>query len=349
MVGRAEHPLFLGLRRAGTPAHRLLVCASLIGISCLDIIVGIERRFRLEVDAPHRRSSGVRPHEDQVAFRVGRPLFEKEYVVEARVESFGQQVELHLARVAVEIGRQREAVRVLRLEVGIENDQRYVAAYGVDVQVLVVGLRSPVSRRVSRSENHVPYGRIADVSPGTEHRIADPVVLVDARADHEIEPFALPLVLHVASVGAAHLPHVAVVTEHPVVQVVAIVFDAECQVGRREQELVHPVGILRARHKRVVGRFAVGVRIFVRSVVAFPPHVLIRGVHSYFVALVRREEVELKAASVDRVAGLLGDIRFVGRPFEVVSSPAEIVDMVVFESQFGIGSCLVIGAEAGNL
>ena len=67
------------------------------------------------------------------------------------------------------------------------------------------------------------------------------------------------------------------------------------------------------------------------------------------VFLVRREIIELHTTTIDRMLCLLSHIRFMRRTVEHISSSTEFFHVMIFESQFGISSCLQERTETDRL
>ena len=202
----------------------------------------------LEVQTAYPCAGGIGTREEQVADGVHSVLAQKEYILQVGIETLGGEVHLQLAELTIPIQTQRGAVRILRLEVGVQVDERHIAAHSCHVQVFVVGLRRTVTAAVAGAEHQALDGRIAHRSTRVADRLAQHVMFLQARTDQYAPRLVFPLVLRVGTDDMGLLVQIAVVTHHPIVQTVERIFGTHGQVavhtpaGVRETVLQTRVG-----------------------------------------------------------------------------------------------------------
>ena len=238
----------------------------------------------------------------------------------------------------VKVGREAHAVRALLLQVVRKLDAHPLSAHDGDVHVLVERLRGTVAPGVAHAQVH-RFRRVeTHVDARAEYHMVYEVVFVEAAADKQRPLPGLPLVLQVGPHDMHRLVGVDVVADRTVTQVVVTVLRSERQLRGHEQQLPELVDILHPRRHGQVVRRPVGIGILLAAVVALARRILERDIGVETVAAVGRRDVERKAAPVDRMVDLLGDLRLVGRPVEHVAPAAEFVDMVVLRRDARIGA-----------
>ena len=145
------------------------------------------------------------------------------------------------------------------------------------------------------------------------------------------------------------LLHLAVMTEHQVVQIVEVILQSGSQFGRHEQAAVERIAILRAYDGRHIRGRAISIRVLSGSIITLALGMLCRRIGTETMLIVFREQIILQSATVDVMIGLLGNIRFVRRLVERVSAPAEFMDTMILQRQFRIITCLQIRTETDGL
>ena len=276
-------------------------------------------------------------------------LLEHKHMVEPGVEPLEQQVALEGSEAAVHVGREAHAVRLLLLQVGRLLDDSPLAPYGSHVQVLVVGLRSPETRRIAGPQVDVGRGVETHIGPGTEDNVIDKVVLVEPSAHEETPAVVLPLVLQEGTLDMHLLAGGAVVALHLVAQLVVVILDTGSQVGRHEETAVETVDILSTGYHRQVAGLAIGIEVLLRAVIAVAVDMLGRGVEIDTVFLVGSKEAVAESSPVDRVVQLLGNIGLVGRTVQQVTAPPILVDVVILQRELGVVAGLQVRAESQRL
>ena len=89
----------------------------------------------------------------------------------------------------------------------------------------------------------------------------------------------------------------------------------------------------------------VRVLVLSRAVIGFPGNVLHRGVGVEAVLVVLGRERVVQSPAVDVVIGLLCHVRLVRGTMEIISAPAEFLDVVVFHRDFAEMRGFIVGAE----
>ena len=113
---------------------------------------------------------GIGTGEENVAVGISSLFPEEEHVLKIRIEPFGGKIEFAVAKRVVPIGTECRAMRVLRSEIRIKADERYIASDGCDVQVFVISLRSTVAATVPGTQNESAERRVTQRGTRSDNR-----------------------------------------------------------------------------------------------------------------------------------------------------------------------------------
>ena len=100
---------------------------------------------------------------------------------------------------------------------------------------------------------------------------------------------------------------------------------------------------------RQVRSLAVSVRILVRPVITIPVCILGRSENTPFMFVILGEKIEFQTSSINRMLQLFGDIRFMRRTIQQISSPAVFIHMMILECQFTISTHFQVRTETNRL
>ena len=146
------------------------------------------------------------------------------------------------------------------------------------------------------------------------------IMLVETSSDEESPFLVFPFVLEERAGNAHSLVCIAVVSPHFVVQLVFVVLDTSGKFGRHEQASVEVVVVLCTCHPGEVGSRTIGIEVLVSAIVAVAVDVLCRCIDAQTLFFIGREIVELHTSGIDAVFGLFGNVCFVGRTFQQITS-----------------------------
>ena len=201
------------------------------------------------------------------------------------------------------------------------------------MQVFVVSLRRPESRRPCQTALQPVSGFPQQVDARTEYHVVHEVVLVEPESGKQRQVSHLPFVLQVRPGNPHILFQVAAVARHDVVKSVKLIFKASRQRGRRKQQTVEVARVHGSAHGRKVVGGAVCVGVHARAVVAVAVGMLHRAVHGQLVLVFVHEYVVSQSAAVYHVSCLLGYVGFVRLQVKLVASAAEFVGGVILYAQ----------------
>ena len=174
-------------------------------------------------------------------------------------------------------------------------------------------------------------------------------MLVQTATDQEAPPLVFPFILQEHTFDVCRLLHLAVMTQHQVVQIVEVILQSGSQFGRHEQTAVERIAILRSDDSRHICGRSVSIRVFPGAIITLALGMLRRRISAETMFIVFREQIIFQSATVDVMIGLLGNIRFVRRLVERVSASAEFMDAMILQRQFRIITCLQIRTETNGL
>ena len=345
-VRAAHHFSVFLFRHFLVPYYSLVVSAALQRKACLQLEPFCEGSLSLYVQSEHLGTIGIVSFLHNVALVIlVVEVANGEHVVEYGVESFHQEVCLHVAKAAVEVCREAEAVRPFLLQVVGKHSHKSFASHHSHVKVLVKRLWCAEASRISGAEVDVFGGIVSKVGTRAEDDVADEVVLVKSSAKEEAPALVLPLVLQVSAADLGLLVEVAVVAENHVFKSVVVILCSQSEVGGHEEQSVELTHILCTHYIGKVFGGAIGflchLALLFRSrshsaVVAFALGCLEREVGGQAVVLVGAEEVVVERTSVDVVLRLLTHVCRVGSLVEKVAAASVFVNAMVLQRDFRI-------------
>ena len=174
----------------------------------------------------------------------------------------------------IHIRRQAHTLRLLHLQPICQTNHGHDATDIVNMQVLVKGLRSTETERITGPQVYIPHRIIPKIHTRAENDTFHQTVLVNPSSKKETPPGILPLVLGIKASNSHNLLSNTTIAPHIVIEVVFIVLRPDSQVRGHEQALVELVDILCTGHPGQILRAAISIRILTGAIVTFSGYVL---------------------------------------------------------------------------
>ena len=171
----------------------------------------IEGKFAFEIESAHPSSRCVGSGKEDVS-RVIRAIFaEEEDVLEVRVEPFGGEVHFPRTKLAIPIGTEGRAMRILGSEIRIEGNERHYSTHCRHVEIFVVRLWGTITTAISGTNDESVNRRVTQGSTGIEDDRAEHIVLLETTTKEDGPLFVLPFVLRVRADHMHFLTDIAVI------------------------------------------------------------------------------------------------------------------------------------------
>ena len=358
-VGRAHHFLIFLLGHFVVPCNRLVVVALLQGEACLERKPTGEHRFSFKVQSEDFSTIGIVALLHRIALCIGAiELAEGKNVVEVGVKTFNQEVGLHRAKLAIEVGRDAETVGAFFLQIVGQDGDKSFAAHNAHVQVFIERLWRTESAGIGDAQVHFLRGIETQVGTRAEDDAIHKVMLVETAAEEEAPLLVFPFILEEEAADVDVLLEMTVVTENDVFQAIVVILRTKGEVGRHEEQMIEIVDILRSRNISEVaggaislfGRFAVFLRSLAdAAVIALAGCCLEGEISGEAVFLVGGKIIEGETTALDVVLHLLGDVRQMGRQIEHVAATAKLMDAMILQTEFGVWRHAEIRTETERL
>ena len=155
-----------------------------------------------------------------------------------------------------------------------ELDTYAFSAGNSDMQVFVKCLRCTESFGINSAETQVTERTVADIDPRGENRSSDEVVFVNADTPKKPPMFVFPFVLEVRAYDIYLLSRFITISERFIFQVIEVVFQTGCKLGRHEQQAIELVRILYSPDCSQVRGPSVCLRVHPGAIVAVPADML---------------------------------------------------------------------------
>ena len=213
------------------------------------------------------------------------------------------------------------------------------------MQILIKGLRSTKTGSITQAEVNILRRIKTQIGTRTENDMIHQIMLIQTTSKKNPPLIILPFVLEKATVNIHRLFRLAVVSPHIVFQTVTVVFQSGSEIGRHKEATPETVHILCTPHGRKICGFAVGIQVLPTAIITVTVCIQSRSEKTQAMFFIGREVIELQATAINSMFQLFGYIGFVRRTIQQISSPAELLQMMILKSQLRVSARLEIRTE----
>ena len=289
-----------------------------------------------------------------MAFLDKNPVFETdllqgENIVKVSEESLDKEISLPVAPALINVGRNAHTLRFFHAQIICKPDHGHSSSHIVDVQILVKGLRSAKSVRITRSEIDIFSRIVSEVGPWAENHLLDQIMLVQTTSDEDSPFIVLPFILSICADNPHCLGSGPSVAPHIIPEIILVIFKTCREVRRHEQAIVELMDILHSSHPCEVSGISICIRVHSCSVITIPVDVLERNESIESMLLIPGKLIVLDSSCVYAMLCLLGNHCLMRRKVKIVSSTPELLQVVILCSYLGIETSLDIASETHRL